>query len=370
MSAAQITPSLTPSKAQPQQPATPSQTPASDASADKVWNFDGVEIDADLPDDQTPPAEQGDPALDPTPPTPDPNEPQPDPNPDDPPADKPEAPAQFDKDDEPFLKKMHKDASTHFGKKVTALKQQLAVAQKSATELQSKLDTAEGKKLPDSWYEHEAAYQLAPEYQEVSTKFQTELNITGFWSQQLESILINSDPNTPEDAPFVPYSIPGPDGKLVQVTSQEHYDPRHRRVIEDLRQHHYKNQEKLSAEGERIQKEFVGKHKGENDAIRKAVEEKLPWVKDEKHPAHASMKAVLDKVPAAHKNNPFAYAFAATAVQLLHEQSKRQEAEKKIAAANGAADDQRQAGPIPGRAARKAAAAEEVVYKAEDMTGL
>lgn len=285
------------------------------------------------------------------------------------PADPPPA-SQFDKEDEPFLKRMSKEASAHFGKRITALKGQLTTAQQQATELQSKLDAADGKKLPDSWYEHESAFKLSPQYTEIEKNFQKETAATHFWDEQLEACMYNSDANTPEDAPFQPYEVPGPEGKLVTIDSPEKYHPRHRKVLDDLRQSHYKNQERLSAEGQKLATEFSAKHKAEDAALRKAAADKLPWLNDPKHAYQEGFKTILSKLPPAHKNNPFAYIFAALAVQHSAALAENKALRDKAKAGEGIQEDQRKAGPIPGRAGSKKATAQDVVHKPEDMVGL
>ncbi len=285
------------------------------------------------------------------------------------PADPPpaEPAAQFDKDDQPFLKKMSKEASAHFGKKITALKEQLTTAQASQTDLQSKLDAAEGKKLPDQWYEHERAFELSPKFQEISGKFGEEQKITNFWHAQLERCKANSDLRDGDE--FIPYYIPGPDGKLLEVT-EDKYSSRHEVSINDLRQQHYKNQEKLSDEAERVKEDFVKTHKQSDKGVRDAVSQHLPWVADEKSPLQKTMKDIIAKAPAVYRDHPMTHAFAAMSAQMLYEKAARMDLEAKIKAAKGVEDDQREAGPIPGRARTKKDSSEDTVYKDGDFVGM
>lgn len=273
----------------------------------------------------------------------------------------------FDEDDKAFLKQMPRRAAEHFGKKLAGLKEQLTTAQQTATEAQSKLDAAEGKKLPDSWYEHERAYELSPQFQEVGGQFAEEQKITHFWTEQLRRCKANASAR--EGDAFIPYLLPGTDGKLIEV-SEDQYSAEHEVTISDLRQPHYENQKALAAEAEKIQKEFTAKHKQGDSDIRAAVVDKLSWLKDDKHAFQKPFKDVLSKLPAAHKNNPFAYAFAATVVQLLYEKAARMDLEAKQKAATDVADDQRAAGPIPRGAASKKSVAADREYTMADMAGM
>lgn len=331
----------------------------------------GIDLESDVDTPPATPDPGATPPADPPAGDPPPDEapPQDPPAQDDPPEDPPPAPAEvkFDKDDEPFLKKMHKDASTHFGKKIAGLKETLAAETAKATDLQAKLDAAEGKRLPDSWYEHPDAFRLSPQYTEISTKFEQEQGITNFWTEQLRRCKANA--SLGESDAFIPYEMVGPDGKLMSVTEDKH-TAANEVTIADIRQRHYRNQEKLADEGNQIQKTFLEQHKKTDAEVRAAVAEKMPWVKDEKHPFQKTLKEIQSKLPATHRNSPFGYAFAVLCVQHLAAIHENKELRGKKAAQDGLRADQRAAGPIPGKAGAARSTAADTVYKPDDLVGL
>lgn len=365
-------------------------------SADKNFSFSDLGIDLGAPEDAdtTPPA--GNPPakakVKPEPKEPEYKEPDPEsegeePTDQTPPQDQDEpdsnvddegegddAPAKaeadadpFTEEDQPFLKKMHQSASQHFRKRLSVLQNQLSEKEAAAAALQSQLDQAGGKKLPDSWYEHEAAYTLSPQYQEVTQKFQQEQDITHFWSEQLQRCKANA--HAREGDGFVEYQVPGRDGKPVTIT-EENYNPSHEDTIDDMRQQHYRNQEKLSSQAEKIGEEFSQKHKAANDDVRSESVKKLPWIKDKKHPYHKPYTEAMEKINPVHKNNPWAQTAVALAIFAIDMMAQGKNAKVKQQKAKESEDDQREAGPIPGRRGKSSNTTDDIVYAPEDMVGM
>lgn len=364
-------PVSTPSPSSQAPPTAPTDAP--NPSADIVWDTDslGIDFNSDVDSDTPPvaeppkvepPKDDQKPASDDVPP-----EPVDDKPPEKPDIDPAPPAVEFDEDDKPFLKKMSKEASAHFGKKIVSLKEQVGELTQAKTELESKLEAADGKKLPDSWHDHEEAYVLSPEFKEVSQKFAAEQKTTAFWHKQLLACKYNT--TSPEGSDFVPYYTMGEDGKPVQVTPATH-SADHEVTIGDLRMEHYRNQEKLAEQSNKIAADFGKIHKEAATQVEAAINDKRPWIKDTKNPLNKTYTQILEKVPKPYRNHPMAKAFAASTVHVLMLQAKIQEAAKKAEVKKSVADDQKEAGPIPGKHGKSSSKGDDVVYKPEDMTGM
>jgi hypothetical protein len=352
----------------PHTPAVADPAKAAEAAkaAEKVYSLSDLEIDLTSGEGgDTPPVERKqrqEPKADDAPPE----------DQDEPPAElddqdkaKPAAQAvEFDADDKPFLKQMSEKASQHFGRKIVALKQQQAEAAQQLQEMQSKLDAADGKKLPDAWHDHEQAYTLSPQYQEISGKFAQEQAATHFWDEQLEACLLNKNSET-----FTPYMMPGQDGKPVRVT-EDQADPRHEKYLNDLRQQHYRNQEKLATEAQAIAGTFGKTYKEADTAVRGETAKHFKWLADKKHMLQKPFSDLLSKIPEPYRKHPLAEQNAALATQLIALKLAYDDLKRGKEAAAGVEDDQRRAGPIPGKHARNSHKAEEVVYKVDDLAGM
>lgn len=362
------TPTPSPNKApSPTRTPTPSKsqsvTPSSDdpvnplvSDADKALQSDDFEDVGDLPEPTKQTPSEDDDSID-VPQDeeesvePSSDEPSDEPEPEEPTEpEEPEEPTDLAKLDEKLLKQMSRPAREHVTKRLSALANTIAEKDAQVADLAKQLETTEGKRLPEHYYEHPGAYKLSPRYQEVEKAFHTAVQNVGAWNDQLDALETGSD-----------FYVLNQQGEPVLISAAELEEggklagqkPRFKRMMEDARLMAYEEQKKHSAEAEFIAKNFAAQQREGEKAMQTWVSENIPWTKDEKAPEQIAYKKVLSKIAemrgiSVNHLSVDAHGMAALGVVVLQERAKFQQRIKKLEAQLKGEASRRRAGPIPG----------------------
>jgi hypothetical protein len=207
-----------------------------------------------------------------------------------------------------------------------------------AQQLEEQKVIASGKMIPSSWYEHPEAYQLSPEFREISGQYAQLETVENFYQQQLSNVhdgkefrFIQSydqqgNPVYSAPQPATPQAVGWLTQQLTRATSQKG---------------------QLEGRVNSLQQNFQVTHKQAADGVRKEMETYLGRLSSEIKPEEKDMQMIEAVMPKIYKDHPLAYGYkvlgAITFAQgrylqrLLGEksQSEKLDADKKLAGTRG-----------------------------------
>lgn len=259
--------------------------------------------------------------------------------------------SKFDPADVPFLKQMSNQAFKHMSERLESFK--TSIAEKDA----ALAEVAQGKNLPDDWYNDPAAGEASPEYKSVKVEFdkaQAETHRLGILLDSYEEGRLKYDPQTGQ---FVPNDDETPPSKALV------------RKISDARAELYEKQKELAVKGNGVLQNFGRVYSTAATEVDTVTEKMLPWSKDEKHAWNKPFKDLLAKVPKVFRNHPLARQNAALAAAAISYKILAEDREKQLKAKAGVLQDQRRAGPSPNRGGRSNGSEIDKKFTIADFSG-
>lgn len=246
--------------------------------------------------------------------------------------------SKFEEADRPFLKQMSRQAFDHIAAKL--LSQAETIKQKEAALAEIQTNLADGKTLPDAWYNDPAAAEATPEYKAAKTEFEkakveTE-RLTNIMDQyESGQVKYNHATNT-----FIPNDDETPP------------DARVSRLLADARLQAFEAQKEHAGKGNAIAANFGRFYKAAEEKVTQSVNKLFPWMSDPKHENQAYAAQIHAEWPKPFRSHPVAKLASALAVEHIKLKTAYAELKKQLAAEKSLKTARRAAGPNPSRNGR------------------